>query len=83
MHTGARPYECTHCGKTFALKGSLQHSTFILFHKLINIISSIIKGNLTAHNRVHTGERPYICTICTEKFIDLNAMKRHRKAVHI
>lgn len=41
--------------------------------------SFALRGNLTVHKRLHTGETPYHCTVCPRKFYDSNGLKRHRQ----
>lgn len=43
--------------------------------------SFALRGNLTVHTRLHTGEQPYHCPYCTKKFYDSNGLRRHR-ALH-
>ena len=31
---------------------------------------------------VHTGERPYPCSLCAESFIDSKSLRRHRQVSH-
>lgn len=43
--------------------------------------SFALRGNLTVHSRLHTGETPYHCPYCAKKFYDSNGLRRHR-ALH-
>ena len=35
------------------------------------------KANMQAHERIHTGERPYKCQFCNEGFVQLTRKKQH------
>ena len=43
---------------------------------------NILFQNLVKHERVHTGERPFTCTVCGDKFKQSGALYTHNKLKH-
>jgi KRAB domain-containing zinc finger protein len=41
------------------------------------------KGNLTAHQFVHSGEKPHICPTCNQAFTRKSSLKRHIGKNHL
>ena len=77
---------CKCCGKRFtSVRNARQHE---LTHEKpqfqCRFCAKLIKtqDRLEAHERYHTGERPYPCNMCTAAFTSKGRLMQHQKGVH-
>ena len=77
---GSMLLKCKQCRLTFLHPGDLQEHERICkkrFKCTYCEYSCDRRGNLEKHIRVHTGERPYSCDICGNRFKDTSNLNVH------
>ncbi|XP_058053371.1 gastrula zinc finger protein XlCGF8.2DB-like [Anopheles bellator] len=90
IHTGEKPFTCKVCSKTFHASHNL--STHMKIHGNDQYQCPhcpgkfVLKCHLKDHIRTHTGEKPFICKVCSKTFhaarILHSHMRTHDKGQH-
>ena len=79
---GGRTAQTERSGDTSKGTKSLIHKKRSLHTCSICGYQSDRKANLEQHLRVHTGERPFKCELCSKAFTQRSTLKRHLDNVH-
>jgi len=89
QHTNPKAFKCPLCDSAFSHKSGLErhvytnHDPGFQGHKcLICSREFKEKNTLTVHLRTHTGEKPFECHICGNKFAHRIRLKSHIAVVH-
>ncbi|GIY33178.1 hypothetical protein CDAR_244601 [Caerostris darwini] len=80
--TVAKPYNCSFCGKMYAIKSSLKqhvrtHTGDGLYPCTECSKSFTCSSHLRDHLRTHTGEKPFQCTKCGKCFTCTSNLRDH------
>ncbi|XP_072527625.1 zinc finger protein 408 isoform X2 [Salminus brasiliensis] len=84
IHTGERPYRCKHCDQCFSQVPELRRH--LISHTgeayLCPVCGKALRDphTLRAHERLHTGERPYKCERCGKGYTLATKLRRHMKS---
>ncbi|XP_032082751.1 zinc finger protein 408 isoform X1 [Thamnophis elegans] len=86
LHTGERPFHCHFCGDAFPQRPELLRH--LISHTgeayLCTVCGKALRDphTLRAHERLHTGERPFRCHLCPKSYPLATKLRRHQKAHH-
>ncbi|XP_067256775.1 zinc finger protein 408 [Chanodichthys erythropterus] len=84
IHTGEKPYKCDHCDLRFSQVPELRRH--LISHTgevyLCPICGKALRDphTLRAHERLHTGDRPYKCEQCGKGYTMATKLRRHLKS---
>ncbi|KPP79697.1 hypothetical protein Z043_100708, partial [Scleropages formosus] len=84
IHTGEKPYKCDHCDQHFSQVPELRRH--LISHTgeayLCPVCGKALRDphTLRAHERLHTGERPYKCDVCGKGYTLATKLRRHQKS---
>ncbi|XP_044537797.1 zinc finger protein 408 [Gracilinanus agilis] len=84
LHTGERPYRCPHCTDAFPQLPELRRH--LISHTgeahLCPVCGKALRDphTLRAHERLHSGERPFPCPQCGRAYTLATKLRRHLKS---
>jgi len=84
LHTGEKPYKCRFCSDAFPKLPELRRH--LISHTgeahLCTVCGKALRDphTLHAHERLHTGERPFRCERCGRSYTLATKLRRHQKS---
>ncbi|XP_062919310.1 zinc finger protein 408 [Mobula hypostoma] len=86
IHTGEKPYKCDDCGEFFSQLPELRRHRISHTGQvyLCTICGKTLRDPHTfrAHERLHTGERPFKCDQCGKAYTLATKLRRHQR-IHL
>ncbi|XP_065805088.1 zinc finger protein 436 [Labrus bergylta] len=98
-HTGERPHLCDICGRKFSRQYQLKRHDILVHANRVDgeenvapdapfacdVCGKRLKSEalLSAHTRIHSGDKPHRCGVCLRSFQRATCLKQHHVRVHL